>query len=140
MMKPSENDFVDDNPLASLSGDNEETAGWREKATLARERTQYFLRENPVPTIIGALAIGLAVGWALRYAIAEDEAEEEVIASRLPNWSALSLPFLWPFFKSVKEKYDDSADAVKEGVDRLRDIDLKRYTKPLKKRWKAWTD
>jgi hypothetical protein len=44
----------------------------------------------------------------------------------------------------VKEKYEDSAETVtegvKEGVDRLRDINLKRYTKPLRKRWKAWTD
>ena len=26
----------------------------KEKATAARERTEFFLRENPVPTIIGA--------------------------------------------------------------------------------------
>ena len=43
----------------------------KEKAGVARERTEFFLRENPVPTIIGALALGLAVGWALRYATAE---------------------------------------------------------------------
>ena len=49
----------------------------------------------------------------------------------------LSLPFLWPFVKSLKEKYRDSAEAVKEGVDRARNLDIHRYTKPIRKRWKA---
>ena len=56
------------------------------------------------------------------------------------NWSTLSLPFLWPFFKTVKRKYEGSAEAVKGGVDRLKDMDVDRYVKPLRKRWKAWTD
>lgn len=113
----------------------------KEKAGVARERTEFFLRENPVPTIIGALALGLAVGWALRYATAEDEKEVEMESplGRV-NWSFLSLPFLWPFLKTVKEKYEDSAETVKDSVDRLRDIDVKRYTKPIRKRWKSWRD
>jgi hypothetical protein len=40
----------------------------------------------------------------------------------------------------VKRKYEGSAEAVKGGVDRLKDIDVDRYVKPLRKRWKAWTD
>lgn len=113
----------------------------KEKAGVARERTEFFLRENPVPTIIGALALGLAVGWALRYATAEDEKEVEMESplGRV-NWSFFSLPFLWPFLKTVKEKYEDSAETVKDSVDRLRDIDVKRYTKPMRKRWNAWRD
>ena len=113
----------------------------KEKAGVARERTEFFLRENPVPTIIGALALGLAVGWALRYATAEDEKEVEMESplGRV-NWSFLSLPFLWPFLKTVKEKYEDSAETVKDRVDRLRDIDVKRYTKPIRKHWKSWRD
>jgi hypothetical protein len=111
----------------------------KEKATAARERTEFFVRENPVPTIIGALAVGMAVGWALRYATAADEKESE-IENPLGNlnWSFLSLPFLWPFLKTVKEKYEDSAETVKDGVDRLRKLDVDRYSKPLRKRWKSW--
>src|SRR4029078_12433921 len=83
----------------------------KQKASLARERTEYFLRENPVPTIIGALAGGVAYGWALRHSIGEDEEEIEVNSpAGSLNWSFLSLPFLWPFFKTVKEKDDDSAE------------------------------
>ena len=163
MDNPSESDFMQDDPLAAMQPTddyNSENAArtrrglpaastsasekWqqtKEKASAARERTEFFLRENPVPTIIGALALGLAVGWALRYATAEDEKEVEIESplGRV-NWSFLSLPFLWPFLKSVREKYEDSAETVKDGVDRLREIDVKRYTKPIRKRWKTWTD
>jgi hypothetical protein len=111
----------------------------KQRAGNARERTELFLRENPVPTVLGALVIGLAIGLAIRYASREEEKEIEV-KTPLGNvsWSFLSLPFLWPLFKSVKQKYEDSAEAVKEGVDRVRSIDVHRYTKPIRKRWKSW--
>lgn len=160
MTTPSENDFVEDEPLASsqshegpiqggirraaqkaslVAGDKWEQT--KHTATAARDRTEVFVRENPVPTIIGALTVGLALGWALRYATARDEREPEVESplGKL-NWSVLSLPFLWPLLKSVKEKYEDSAEVVKDGVDRLKEIDVDRYTKPIRKRWKSWRD
>jgi hypothetical protein len=112
----------------------------KQHAGNARERTELFLRENPVPTILGALVVGLAIGLAIRYASAEEKKEVEV-KTPLGNfsWGVFSLPFLWPFFKSVKERYEDSAEVVKEGVDRVRNIDVHRYTKPIRKRWKNWT-
>ena len=114
----------------------------KEKAGRARERTEYFVRENPVPTILGALGLGIAIGLAIRYASTSEDKPEIDVKSALGNvnWGLLSLPFLWPFFKSVKEKYEDSTEAMKEGVDRVRNIDIHRYTKPIRKRWKAWTD
>jgi ElaB/YqjD/DUF883 family membrane-anchored ribosome-binding protein len=163
MIYPSEDDFMQDEPLAASMQSPEEqplkgerrvrriprkasvAAGdsWeqtKEKASKARERTELFLRENPLPTIVGALAIGLAIGWTLRHATRADEREVEIKSSLGNfNWGFLSLPFLWPFFKSMKEKYEDSAETVKDGVDRLRKIDIERYAKPVRKRWKAWT-
>ena len=123
--------------LRQAAGDTWERT--RQNVGTARERTEFFLRENPVPTILGALVVGLAIGLAIRYASSSEEKEVEV-KSPLGNinWSAMSLPLLWPFFKTVKRKYEDSADAVKEGVDRMKDIDVDRYVKPLRKRWKAW--
>src|SRR5437899_2616393 len=112
----------------------------KQRAGNARERTELFLRENPVPTILGALVVGLAIGLAIRYA---STAEEKELKTKTPlgdlHWGFLSLPFLWPFFKSMKEKYEDSAGAVKQGVDRVRNVDIQRYTKPIRKRWKNWT-
>ena len=113
--------------------------GWsqlRDTANSARERTEVFLRENPVPTILGALGIGLAIGLAIRFAAREHE--EEKIPAGI-NWGFLSLPFLWPFIRSVKEKYEESSEALKDGVDRVRNLDVQRYTKPIRKRWKSWT-
>jgi ElaB/YqjD/DUF883 family membrane-anchored ribosome-binding protein len=162
MMNPSGEEFKEDNPLAApMQSPQEQTlsegrlrraahkvstaAGdsWRQtkvRAANARERTDLFLRENPIPAILGALGLGLAIGLAIRYASSAEEKKIEAKPS-LGNmhWGFLSLPFLWPFFKSLKEKYEDSAEAIKEGADRLRKIDVGRYTKPVRKRWKAWT-
>jgi hypothetical protein len=151
MINPNGDDFMEDDPLAASRilpeepGKLRQTAGetWertRQKVGTARERTEFFLRENPVPTILGALVVGLAIGLAIRYSSRPEEKELEV---KTPvgnlSLSALSLPILWPFFKTVRRKYEDSAEVMKEGVDRIRDIDVDRYVKPLRKRWKAWT-
>jgi len=125
--------------VGNAAGDTWEQT--KERAGQARERTELFLRENPVPTVLGALAIGVAIGLAIRYASSSSEKEVEV---RTPlgnvNWSVLSLPFLWPLFKTVRSKYEDSAEVVKGGIDRVKDIDVDRYVKPLRKRWKNWTN
>ena len=117
----------------------------RQKAIVARERTEFFLRENPVPTVLGALALGLAIGLAIRYASRPDEPEPVTMRNALKHidWSAASMPFLWPFFRRVRRRYDDSAevvsDAVREGIDRVKEVDVDRYVKPLRKQWKSWT-
>jgi ElaB/YqjD/DUF883 family membrane-anchored ribosome-binding protein len=169
MINPNGDEFMEDDPLAAsrrpsdpqisseassdMPGRLRQAAGkvsvaageaWeqtKEKAGTARERTEFFLRENPVPTVIGALAIGVAIGLAIRYS--SSSAEKEVEAkSPLANvdLSVLSLPFLWPFFKSMRRRYEDSAEAVKEGVDRLKKVDVDSYVKPLRKKWKAWAN
>jgi len=165
MINPNGDEFTEDDPLAASmrSGEarvSEEQPGrvrqaaekvshfagdaWeqtKERASVARERTEFFLRENPVPTVIGALALGVAIGLAIRFS--SSSAEKEVEAkSPLANvdLSILSLPFLWPFFKSLRRKYEDSADVVKGGVQRLKKVDVDRYVKPLRKKWKAWAN
>jgi DNA-binding transcriptional LysR family regulator len=152
-MHPMEDDFVNDDPLAAAEKNGpprrrrrpapsvleprpRRREQIRSRSTSARERTELFLRENPVPMIIGALAAGLAIGLAIRYASRSDEENSKVPLDRI-NWSVLSLPFLWPLFRSMKEKVEESADAVSEGV---KSIDLDRYTKPIRKRWKSWTN
>src|SRR5256714_963100 len=153
MMDPIEDDFVNDEPLGAeqnVSGRKRrrrppsvleppprrrEQIGGR--ASVARERTELFLRENPVPMILGALAAGLAIGLAIRYASNSDEKEVELKTplGRI-NWSVLSLPFLWPLVRGMRERLEDSTDSIRDGV---KNIDLDRYTKPIRKRWKSWT-
>ena len=121
--------------MAATTGDV--WAEGRERFAQARQRTQLFLRENPVPTILGALGLGIAIGWALRHATGDDKEESKSPVENV-NWSFLSLPFLWPFFRAVKDRAETSAESVKEGVGRLKDIDISSYTKPIRKRWKSW--
>jgi hypothetical protein len=112
----------------------------KEKAGAARERTEIFVRSNPIPILLSALGIGIAIGLAIRYASSAAERKiepEEKLSDGVLGF--LSLPFLWPFLKSVREKAEDSADALKEGVDRLKNVKVSRYTKPMRKRWKAWS-
>ncbi len=161
MINPNGDEFTEDDPLAASMGSGEpgikgrlRTAAdkvsdvaegaWqqtREKAGTARERTEFFLRQNPVPTVIGALALGVAIGLAIRYS--SGSAEKEVEA-KSPigdvDLGILSLPFLWPLFKSLRRRYDDSADVVRESVDRLKSVDVDDYVKPLRKKWKAWAN
>ena len=165
MINPNENDLTRDEPLPAQRQPREEEIGssgreqfrratrkistamsqtWdgtKEKAGRARERTEYFVRGNPVPTILSALGIGIAIGLAIRYASATERKTEIEVKSPLGdlNWSLLSLPFLWPLFKSAREKYEKSTEAMKDGVKRLKKIDVDRYAKPIRKRWKAWT-
>jgi len=169
MINPNENELTKDEPLPTQVQPGEEQIGpggreqfrratnkistamsqtWdetREKASRARERTEYFVRENPVPTILSALGLGIAIGLAIRFASASERKAEIEVKSPLEklNWSILSLPFLWPLFKSARKKYERSADAMadamKDGVKRLKKIDVDRYAKPIRKRWRAWT-
>lgn len=165
MINPNENNLTRDEPLPTpvqpgkqqiSSGGREQfrqatnkfstavSHTWdetKEKASRAKERTEYFVRENPVPTILGALGLGIAIGLAIRFASTSEERAKVEAKSPLSDldWSVLSLPFLWPLFKSAREKYERSADAMKDGVKRLKKIDVDRYAKPIRKRWKAWT-
>ena len=155
-MDPTEDDFVNDEPLGAeqnapprrrrrrapsvLEPPRRRREQIRGRTGSTRERTELFLRENPVPMILGALAAGLAIGLAVRYASRSDEKEVELKTplGRI-NWSVLTLPFLWPVLRGMNEKLEDSTDAVRESVGRVKNIDVDRYTKPIRKRWKSWT-
>ena len=108
----------------------------RQKAVVVRERTEFFLRENPVPTVLGALALGLAIGLAIRYSSRPEEPSVSLKrALREFDWSSISPAFLPALVKSVKRGYADSAEAVKDGIERVKDVDVDDYVKPLRKRW-----
>lgn len=148
-MDSVEDDFVNDEPLAAEQADSpkrrrrppsvlEPRPRRREqirgRPNASRGRTELFLRENPIPLVLGALATGVVIGLAIHYASRSEEKEIKTPLGRV-NWSFLSLPFLWPALRSVKERLEDSADAVSDGV---KGIDLDRYTGPIRKRWKSW--
>ena len=159
MINPNENDLTRDEPQRESREEEPGSSGrgqfrrvtrkfstamsqtWdgtKEKAGRARERTEHFMRANPVPTILGALGLGIAIGLAIRYAAPSERKREIEVESPWGkfNWSVLSLPFLWPLFKSAREK---SEDVMRNGVKRLKKMDVEKYAKPIRKRWRAWT-
>ena len=110
----------------------------RQKAVVVRERTEFFLRENPVPTVLGALALGLAIGLAIRYS-SRPEPEPSVTLKRALkefDWSSIAPAFLPALMKSVKRGYADSAEVVKDKIERVKEVDVDDYLKPLRKRWR----
>jgi ElaB/YqjD/DUF883 family membrane-anchored ribosome-binding protein len=109
----------------------------RQKAVVVRERTEFFLRENPVPTVLGALALGLAIGLAIRYSSrpVEEPSVSLKRALRDFDWNSISPAFLPALVKSVKRGYADSAEAVKGGIGRVKEVDVEDYVKPLRRRW-----
>jgi len=130
-------DWVEDNPTAAAMeprGDVWEQT--KQRAGRARERTNLFLRENPIPMIVGALLAGVAIGFAIRLSSESETKAKEPVG----KFSWTLLPFLWPLLKAIKENYENSADAVRDNVDRLKKIDIDHYTKPIRKRWKTWLD
>ena len=111
----------------------------RQKAVVVRERTEFFLRENPVPTVLGALALGLAIGLAIRYSSRPQEPSLSVKrALRELDWSGIAPAFLPALMRNVKRGYEGSAEAMKDGFERVREVDVDDYVKPLRKRWKKW--
>jgi len=111
----------------------------RQRAGVVRERTEVFLRENPVPTVLGALALGLAIGLAIRYSSRQEEPTLSVKrALKEVDWSTIMPAFLPSVISNVKKGYQGSAEAVKSGLDRVKEVDVDEYVKPLRKRWKSW--
>ena len=149
MMDPIEDDLVNDEPLAGESEPTGSARRRRQPPSILEPpprrperiggRTELFLRENPVPIIIGALVAGLAIGLAVHYASREEEKQVE-IKTPFGKLGVLSLPFLLPFLRELKDKIGDSTDAIKNGVGRAKGLDLDRYTKPIRKRWRSWTN
>ena len=137
MINPNGDEFTEDDPLAASMRSADEGAARRlrhaageaweqtkEKAGTARERTEFFLRENPVPTVIGALALGVAIGLAIRYSSSSSEKEEEA-KSPFGNvdLGVLSLPFLWPLSNRC-----DGDTKIPPMSSKAASIDCKRWT------------
>jgi hypothetical protein len=111
----------------------------RQRAGVVRERTEVFFRENPVPTVLGALALGLAIGLAIRYSSRQEEPTLSVKrALREVDWSTIAPAFLPSLMRNVKRGYAGSAEAVKDGFERVKEVDVDEYVKPLRKRWQRW--
>lgn len=112
-------------------------AGMQDGATEALHRADVYVRENPVPTILGALALGFLIGVLVRSSEPTprsrwNDAREDVEDQLHSLLSSLS--------KKGKKAYKRSASALSDAADSARGIDLEDYTDPvtswLGKLWK----
>jgi len=96
-----------------------------------------YVRENPVPTIIGAVALGFAIGLIVRSI--ESEKRSDQLRDTLEDAEDYLRSVLVPLVKKSKRTYAKSAeavrDAVADAVDRARDIDVDDYTDPVANWW-----
>jgi len=116
-------------------------AGMQEGASEALHRADVYVRENPVPTILGALALGFLIGVLVR-------SSEPTPRSRWNDARDDAQDHLRDLLSSIAKKgrkaYKKSASAVRDGLsdatDAARNIDLDDYTDPvtswLGKLWK----
>jgi ElaB/YqjD/DUF883 family membrane-anchored ribosome-binding protein len=96
-----------------------------------------YVRENPVPTILGALAVGFAIGLIVRSL--EHEKRSDQFRDKLEDAEDYLRAVLLPLAKKSKRAYAKSADAVRDAVEsaveRAREIDVDDYTDPVVNWW-----
>jgi ElaB/YqjD/DUF883 family membrane-anchored ribosome-binding protein len=107
-------------------------AGMQEGATEALHRADVYVRENPVPTILGALAVGFLIGVLVRsseptprsrWNDAREDAEDQLRS------------LLSSLAKKGKKAYKKSSSAVRDSLsdaaDAARNLDMDDYTDPV---------
>ena len=97
-------------------------------------QTENYVRANPVPALIGAVAVGFVLGLAVRSL--EPEREAEPLRDALNDLRGM----LKPLKKKTSKAYANSSDTVREAVeqalDRAKDLHVERYVDPVAGWWK----
>ena len=100
---------------------------------LVRE-TENYVRGNPIPTLLGAVAVGVAIGLLAR--ALERQREPEPLRDAVNDLRAM----LKPLAKKTRKAYADSShavhDAVANAVERAKDLDVDDYVDPVARWWK----
>ena len=104
-----------------------------ERAEDYLHETGRYVRENPVPLLLGAIAVGFFLGLAARHL--ERERRHEPIHDALDEIRG----FLKPLAKKARRAAEHSADIVRDATGRVREIDVEEYSAPVSGWWrKLW--
>lgn len=109
-----------------------ESAAQRAEDTLTTSKD--FVRRNPVPVVLGALAIGAAIGYLIvrgrhKPTFGERFADEPLASVREVILSALA-----PVSQRVHDGYDSARDGVGNVLDRVSHFHPRRVTDSLSDR------
>ncbi|HEY2342482.1 MAG TPA: hypothetical protein VGH90_05600 [Chthoniobacteraceae bacterium] len=114
-----------------------ETEQLKENCCGSLRQAGTYVRENPVPTILGALAVGLAIGLVVRLMEREERADR--LRDKWEDTEDYLRSVLAPLAKKSKRAYAKSADAVREAVEnavhRANDLDVEGITDPVVGWW-----
>lgn len=79
-----------------------------------RSSTEY-VRENPIPVIIGAAVVGIGIGLLLVRRHQEEE-NKSWFCDASDHVKAAALPLLWPIAKNAMRGYDQASRSVRRGA------------------------
>ena len=96
--------------------------------------TENYVRGNPIPALLGAVAVGFAIGLLARSL--EHERDPEPIRDAVNEIRALLKPLAKKTRKAYAESSDAVHDAVAQAVERAKDLDVEHYVDPVARWWK----
>jgi ElaB/YqjD/DUF883 family membrane-anchored ribosome-binding protein len=100
--------------------------------------TDRYLRENPVPAVLGALAVGFAVGLLTR--LVDQKRRPTPLRDAVDESADVLRGLFVPAAKKTRQAYRQSASAVREAIDqaadKAREIDVDDYVDPVTKWWR----
>ena len=90
-----------------------------------------YVENHPIAAITQALAVGFAVGLAVRLLENTGAREPKIDVKKKPSLDdakfhlgSLLLPLLWPAWQKAQEGYGKSSDSVRDTLDKLKKSDL----------------
>jgi hypothetical protein len=103
-----------------------------QKASDLAQQADAALRENPIPAIITAVAVGFGIGLLVRTLQHE---EPHPVRDCLDETRGYLRDAWRPLQKTAKRAYADSSKAVREAVDELPELELDPIAKWWKRLW-----
>lgn len=116
----------------------------RNEATQVYQRADAYVRENPIPTIVGALAVGFLIGLLVHAPEPTPKSRWNDLLDKADDSKEDLKSLLEAIAKKSKKAYKKSSgsvsDAIKHAADAAGDIDIDDYTDPVagwfRKLWK----
>lgn len=110
------------------------TEEFKEQGQDLVRQTENYVRTNPLPALLGAVAVGFALGLISRSF--ETSREPEPIRDALNEIRSLLKPLAKKTRKAYAESSDVVREAVEQAVEKAKDLDVDRYVDPLSGWWK----
>ena len=109
-----------------------DTTEARERAENLLRDTDQYVRQNPIPLLLGAIAVGFLLGMVARQF--ERERKAEPIHDALDEIRG----FLKPLAKKARRAAEHSAEVVRDAAGRVH-LDVDEYAAPVTGWWrKLW--